>query len=235
MVAVKSVESAFYMRKAFSEWYSEYYQEPLCERFSPDTVKKMMKITEESADYYVEMGAPIYEDYTLGDVATGGKYKVKVAKPEGTLGSYHTHPFGLNLPSGMDILEMMANEDRIGCIGRGGYFTTSVNCYTPIEDRDWVVIKGKVFDLVSRIEAYNSEMETKYPEKKGDRLLKYLRRKDFDNWKRHWNMMREKSRLAAEAGDKWVATPGRYKATCTWERPVERYIRGGIIIEEEEE
>lgn len=232
------------MRKALIEWYGRWHG-PSLHQDSPrrDTTcgmfvnwKEMMDTAEESADKNLEMGAPLLEHedtFPLGTMVTGSRFNVRVPRPKKSAGTFHTHPFGSLTPSGRDIVEMMSHDDKVMCIGRSGYIKTYLNCFIPQGDAEWVKMETKVEGYRQRAGAFNDEMRTKYPDKLGFALRSHLFQEDLENWKRLVSLENERHRIWREASR--LTYPDKpYPAMCSWERDVDKYIRG-IVPEEEEE
>ena len=129
------------MRQALDNWLqrqgaSVMRQEMLvCDAIPPHTKDAMINISTKSAAKEREMGAPITQDYTLGNVLTGTMEQVPVPRPAGTIGTYHTHPFGWAKPSTYDMLEALNKDDKIMCIGASGKIGTKIACFTPKEPK----------------------------------------------------------------------------------------------------
>lgn len=206
----------------------------ICQSFSPETIKTMMEIAETSADEYLEKGAPLHADYSLGRVVTGGPYSVTVPRVKDAIGSIHTHPFGNVFPSGKDVVEMMSNDDKIMCIGRGGYLKVRVKCFTSTGDKDWEDIATEVEALRQEMSAFNEEMAIKHPEVIGAPLRQHLRYSDTPNWFRMTDLEWKRRKLFAKA-DKLTPLERPWVPVCSWERDTELEIRGGLPSEAEEE
>ena len=219
------------IRQSMNQWLhgnvSVFHQiePPLCQRFSNDTVKEMLDIAEDSADVALEKGAPIYDDYTLGKIVTGTSYSVAVPRPSRTMGTFHTHPFGSPFPSGKDVVEMIDSEDKILCIGRGGYRMTRVGCFTQPRDRDWMQMGIEIERAGMEVSAFNEEMREKHPGKVGFALRSYLNEHDTANWYRMIDLKDKEDRLGRKASK--LTYPERpFVPDCSWDRPVEKWIRG---------
>lgn len=206
----------------------------ICQSFSPETIKTMMDITEASADVALEKGAPIHADYSLGTIVTGGPYSITVHRVKDAIGSIHTHPFGNTYPSGHDVVEMMAEDDKILCIGRGGYIKTRVKCFTPTGDTDWEKIATDVEVMRQKFNAFNEEMAIAHPELAGGPLRQHLRFHDTPNWYRMIDLEGERRKLRVKA-DKLTPLERPWVPVCSWERDTEIEIRGGIPETLEEE
>lgn len=206
----------------------------ICQRFSPETITEMLKIAEVSADQYLEKGTSIREDYSLGNVVSGTPYTVTVPRVKDALGFFHTHPFGNVFPSGHDIVEMITHDDKIICIGRGGYLKVRVKCFTPTGDVEWEKIATETESLRQEISAFNEEMAIKHPEIVGAPLRQHLRYHDTPNWYRMSDLQWKRKKLWAKA-DKLTPLERPWVPVCSWQRDTEIEIKGGIQREEEEE
>jgi len=143
----------------------------VCEAIPPNTQEQMVAISLDSASKWREMGAAITHDYTLGRVFTGTQYKVLLPRPEGTIGTYHTHPFGAPFPSVTDALEAMSRGDNVMCIGSSGKPGTKIQCFTPNKPK-WNDLQFKFRLLLDDIKDYNKKLGKKY--KPSGRLLRRL-------------------------------------------------------------
>ncbi|MBA7608353.1 hypothetical protein ES703_15530 [subsurface metagenome] len=144
----------------------------VCEALPPNTQEQMIAISIDSAYKIREMGAAMTHDYTLGRVFTGTRDKVFLPRPEGTIGTYHTHPFGAPFPSITDTLEVMNRDDKITCIGATGKPGTKIQCFTPNKPK-WDDFQFKLRLLVDDIKDYNGKLSRKY-NKSGTGLRKLL-------------------------------------------------------------
>ncbi|MBA7666587.1 hypothetical protein ES703_74668 [subsurface metagenome] len=92
---------------------------------------------------------------------TGTRERVAIPRPEGTIGTYHTHPFGSPFPSPIDIFEATKYNDKIMCIGSTGVPGTKIQCFTPREPK-WSEIQFKFRLLVDDIKDYNKKISAKF-------------------------------------------------------------------------
>ena len=176
-------------------------QAVVCDRFSAREKTKMFDIAEESRDKLLEMGAPIRYDYTLGDVVTGTKYEVSVPHPPGTIGTYHTHPYGFAMPSGMDILTALVQGDEVMCVGKSGYTATRVACYTMRPE--WELLRDEAVSLDKEIAEFNERIKRKYPGWKGGKLRKLLRDRDHEEWSNLRDLETKREKLMDKAEEKY--------------------------------
>lgn len=133
----------------------------VCDAIPPNTQEQMIAVSVDSASKIREMGAAITHDYTLGRVFTGTQYKVLLPRPEGAIGTYHTHPFGAPFPSIADTLEAMNRNDRLMCIGSSGKPGTKIQCFTPNKPK-WDDSQFKFRLLMDDIKDYNKKLGKKY-------------------------------------------------------------------------
>jgi len=145
----------------------------VCEAIPPRTREAMINISVNSAWKEREMGAAITHDYTLGKVMTGTRWTVPVPRPESTIGTYHTHPFGWARPSLYDLLDSLRYSDKIMCIGATGKPGTKIQCFTPKEPR-WSELRDKVIELFKDIMAFNKKVSATYKQR-GMELRKLLK------------------------------------------------------------
>ena len=143
----------------------------VCEALPPNTQEQMIAISIDSAHKMREMGAAITHDYTLGRVFTGTRDKVLIPRPEGTIGTYHTHPFGFPFPGITDSFEAMNRDDRVTCVGATGKPGTKIQCFTQNEPR-WSEFKARLNELMSAISEYNEKVGAKYKGTRAEIRLK---------------------------------------------------------------
>lgn len=145
----------------------------ICDYIPPNTKEQMIDISERSAKIRREKGAPITQDYTLGKERTGLEYKVPIPRPEGTIGTYHTHPHGWPSPSPHDVLDIMDKSDKVACIGATGKIGTKIQCFTP-GDSKWTKMKADFDKLNAEILRHNEKVWKRY-KKKGSELLMVIK------------------------------------------------------------
>jgi len=146
---------------------------PFCDFIPEETRSQMIKMAIDSADQYKEEGAPILDNYVLGNVVVGTKNQVPVPRISGSQGIYHTHPFGNPFPSRDDMLEYLWKKDKIDCIGSSGHVGTKVACFTPEEER-WNKLSQELHDLVTDIAEFNAKI-TSATRIRGKKLQRVLR------------------------------------------------------------
>lgn len=148
----------------------------VCDRFPDHTRGAMISISTKSALKEREMGAPVTHDYTLGSIITGTMERVPIPRPEGTIGTYHTHPFGWARPSTYDILDAMRKDDKVMCIGASGKIGTKIACFEPKEPK-WSELRFKSRLLADDINDFNKKVGVKYRQRGIDlrKLLKEVR------------------------------------------------------------
>lgn len=147
-------------------------QATICDAFPPRTREAMISISVDSARKEREMGAAITHDYTLGTVFTGTRERVPIPRPEGTIGTYHTHPFGWARPSLYDLLDSLRYDDKVMCIGASGKPGTKIQCFTPKEPK-WSGLRDKATELFKDIMGFNKKVSDRYKER-GLKLRKLL-------------------------------------------------------------
>ncbi len=193
-----------------------------CKEYPEDMWQEMLRITEESADRNVEMGASIRETGDPGDISkwklaaihSGNAYSVTIPRLRDSTGVFHTHPFGVHYPTGSDIIEMIANEDKVICIGRGGYSDVVVNCYgKPI----FQSMENRTFELLNRVEKFNSYIKEHYSGITGQNLRLWLAENDEPSLVIMRNLEQEKNQLQREAGS-WSQQLFEHKQDCRWSR-----------------
>ena len=151
----------------------------VCEMLPPATKDKMINISEASAMYpgeykpekVRERGAPITQDYTLGDVKIGTRDRVAIPRPPGTLGTYHTHPWGSPFPSHLDTVDAMDKDDKLMCIGATGKAGTKIQCFTPNKPK-WSDLQYKFRLLADDIKDYNKRIGAKFKGTRAEIRLK---------------------------------------------------------------
>lgn len=158
----------------------------VCEQIPEQTKSIMMDMARESMNENLEKGAAILEGYQMGVATTGDKNDVRVIRLPGTIGTYHTHTNGLTpKPSVLDIMESMAKDDRVMCLGSEGKIGTRIACYTPVEPL-WSGYRKQMIDLIKDIQTWNNKVTQgrrirKVPLK---RLLRYLASPQYMNYAR---------------------------------------------------
>ena len=220
------------MEQAFASWLksnypsSSFHQEPerfVCRQVArANSTEKMLDIAEDSAEKNIEMGAPILDDYVLGPKIDGTKYSVDIPRPEGTMGIFHTHPHGWTVPTGLDLWEVITNEDKFFCIGAAGYTgPTRLDCFyghIPGREREWDELRQKVWVLVGKIDRFNKEMAEKYPTiETEDEMVRKLRYEDMENWLIRRQQHYDKIKLSWEA-EKFASPASPFPRVCHWER-----------------
>lgn len=161
----------------------------VCDRFPENTRDKMWDISMDSARTgFVagifdpaklrEKGAPITKDYTLGTVRTGTRDRVLIPRPEGTIGTYHTHPFHSSFPSIIDAYEVLKHDDKVTCIGATGKPGTKIQCFTPNKPK-WDEIQYKFRLLVDDIKDYNNKVGAKLKGPAPEILLRVARTEPY--------------------------------------------------------
>lgn len=162
---------------------SMFMQATICEMFPPKIREQMITISTDSAQRTIrgepdprEMGAAITQDYTLGNIITGTLDRVPIPRPAGSIGTFHTHPFGWAKPSITDALEALARNDKVSCIGATGKIGTKIACFTPKEPR-WSELKDEFDKLDKDIAMFNIKVTGKY-KAQGIRLRELLRVKE---------------------------------------------------------
>jgi len=145
----------------------------VCAAFPEHTRAAMIDISTRSTDKLREMGAPITHDYTLGKVITGTRERVPIPRPAGTIGTYHTHPYGWARPSTYDALDTIFKDDEVMCIGASGKIGTKIACFTPKEPK-WSELKEEFKELDKDIAIFNKKITGKFRER-GMRLRELLR------------------------------------------------------------
>lgn len=173
------------MRQALNNWLqcqqnvSVMRQEvSVCDALPPRTREQMITISIDSAGKEREMGAPITHDYTLGGIRTGTRERVLIPRPEGTIGTYHTHPHGWPFPGIYDTLEVINHSDKITCIGATGKPGTKIQCFTPNEPK-WGELQFKFRLLVSDIGDYNKKVGAKFKGIAAEKLLQVARTEPY--------------------------------------------------------
>ncbi|MBU0778172.1 hypothetical protein KKF82_07930 [Patescibacteria group bacterium] len=145
----------------------------ICSRFPPNTREQMIAISIDSAHELKEMGASINDDYVLGKVITGTRERVPIPRPAGTMGTYHTHPFGWARPSIYDALDAISRNDKVMCIGATGKIGTKIKCFAPKEPK-WSELRDELQELDKNIALFNKRISGKFKER-GIRLRQLLR------------------------------------------------------------
>jgi len=206
---------------------STYHQEPerfVCRQVArAGSLEKMLDIAEDSAEKDIEMGAPILEDYILGPKIDGTKDSVDIPRPEGTMGTFHTHPYGHTVPTGYDLFETIANEDKFFCIGAAGHTGTRLDCFYghhPGREKEWDELRQKVWVQVGEMSKFKKEMAEKYPGIKTDEgLLEKLRYEDMPNWFRMMDLWTERTRLSWKT-DRFSSPMNPFPKVCHWDRKI---------------
>lgn len=148
-------------------------QATMCDAIPSHTRESMISIAIDSAHKNREMGAPLTHDYTLGKVITGTETRVPIPRPEGTIGTYHTHPFGWARPSPYDALDTLFHNDKVMCIGASGKIGAKIKCFTPKEPK-WSELKEEFYELDKTIAIFNMRVGGKFKER-GIRLRNLLK------------------------------------------------------------
>lgn len=135
-------------------------QEPttFCDMVPVDTTRVMANWSERSARIEKEVGAPIQSDLKLGKYVEGTQWSVKIPRPKGTIGMFHTHPYGWPIPSGSDVYEMLQKNDAAGCFGATGYRRTKINCYIRKHD-EWNKTRDEMEQLIGDIKSFKGDVK----------------------------------------------------------------------------
>ena len=99
-----------------------------CDQFSKKDIDKMFDLIAMHKKTGKEHGVRLCEKdnkITISDICVGAKCHIspkkfsKIACPEGTkeIGSFHTHPKVIYLPSPEDIVVMLNENEKLACIG----------------------------------------------------------------------------------------------------------------------
>jgi hypothetical protein len=133
----------------------------------------MLDWCDESDKKYIEIGAAITEDWKLGEKVSGTKDQVAIHRPQGTIGIFHTHPHGSDLPSPHDFIDTLDKKDKVSCIGGTGQYGNNVACYEPNEPF-YTTLRNELETLDKAINIYTLKTQHKY-RSKGRRLKRMLR------------------------------------------------------------
>jgi len=177
----------------------------VCEAFPPHTKDAMIDISIKSADKEREMGAPITGDYTLGKVLTGTRTRVPIPRPTGTIGTYHTHPFGWAHPSSYDMLDAMNKDDKVMCVGASGKPGTKIKCFTP-KDPKWSELRYKLRLLSDDINDFNNRVGAKYRQRGID--LRKLLKEVMPEWHEEGVIIERRRRALIDGLDKQLLYMG---------------------------
>jgi len=133
----------------------------VCDNFPSESRTSMIATSDVSAEDYLERGMAIKGDLTTGDIFRGTRTRVHIPRPKGTIGTFHTHPYGFAIPSGHDLMDAIVKNDKVACIGATGMVGTKVACYTPKEP-DWNILREELLWLRNDIRNFNETMRLKY-------------------------------------------------------------------------
>ena len=145
----------------------------VCNKFEQGVRSAMLDWCDESDKKYIEIGAAITEDWKLGEKVSGTKDQVAIHRPQGTIGTIHTHPHGSDLPSPHDMIDTLDKKDKVSCIGGTGQYGNNVACYEPNEPF-YTTLRNELETLDKAINIYTLKTQHKY-RSKGRRLKRLLR------------------------------------------------------------
>jgi hypothetical protein len=145
----------------------------VCQKLEQSVRAAMLDWCDESDKKYIEIGAAITEDWKLGEKVSGTKDQVAIHRPQGTIGIFHTHPHGSDLPSPHDFIDTLDKKDKVSCIGGTGQYGNNVACYEPNEPF-YTTLRNELETLDKAINIYTLKTQHKY-RSKGRRLKRMLR------------------------------------------------------------
>jgi hypothetical protein len=145
----------------------------VCQKLEQSVRAAMLDWCDESDKKYIEIGAAITEDWKLGEKVSGTKDQVAIHRPQGTIGIFHTHPHGSDLPSPHDFIDTLDKKDKVSCIGGTGQYGNNVACYEPNEPF-YTTLRNELEALDKAINIYTLKTQHKY-RSKGRRLKRMLR------------------------------------------------------------
>ena len=145
----------------------------VCNKFEQGVRSAMLDWCDESDKKYIEIGAAITEDWKLGEKVSGTKDQVAIHRPPGTIGIFHSHPHGSDLPSPHDFIDTLDKKDKVSCIGGTGQYGNNVACYEPNEPF-YSTLRNELETLDKAINIYTLKTQHKY-RSKGRRLKRLLR------------------------------------------------------------
>ena len=133
----------------------------VCDNLPQETRNAMIAASDVSIEDLQERGMSIDKDLKVSNTYVGTRTRVAVPRPKGTIGLFHTHPYGFAYPSGYDMIDSMVKNDEVMCVGATGYSGTKVACYTK-KSPIWDTLRYELLWLRQGIRDFNETMRLKF-------------------------------------------------------------------------
>jgi hypothetical protein len=132
----------------------------VCEKLTSE-VPGMKDLARRAARESLEYGAAITSEWKLGETVKGTPHQVVIPRPEGSVGSYHTHRIDAT-PSTADLWEMLALREEALCIGEARVSHPIVRCHFPKERENFDALALAVRLTEDKKNEYLSRLESRY-------------------------------------------------------------------------